>query len=284
MTLCDNLRNTFTRMQNKESYNGVKSGILQACLGEASKIRPASKLLDVHIDVLFSLPCKTFLFQLNKKSLEAAKTAKHNWMDLEKYVSIVEKVQIRRSKKPLQFKNEIITWILDHTRPTSNTKNIVKCKQEGTKVEHIVHWRESSITKLFQACKLDIQNGEWLHRSYFYQMIPKYVKMVKKKDGLCPMHMTARNWMDELKRLRKKWHFPKNKKCICTCAFCSSNGCNHGKNPATGSCFDFTCECCKDDICKMEWNENINTIWYTTHLVKRAGGGMHWIDEEHQGT
>ena len=205
-------------------------------------------------------------------------------MDVEKYMSIVSKVLIRRSKKPVEFKEAVVTWILDHTRQSSNTKNIVKWKDDKMKMEHIVHWREETITKMFQTCKMDIKHGDSLRRSYFYHCIPEFVRLVKKQEGLCPYHMSAHHWYRELQRVRQKWHKRAKKNCICTCSFCSSTGCKHGSNPLNGKCEELTCERCENIKCPVEWNETHATVWYTSSLEKRSGGGMHWVDTEHKGT
>ena len=162
---------------------------------------------------------------------------KEIWIEREQYISLVSKVQIKRSKKPVEFQQSVIQWILDHTRPSSNSKNIVKWKSKKDKVqhEHVVQWREEAISKMFQKCKIDINDGDGLKRSYFYHAIPEFVKKVKAMEGLCPYHMNARKWTMELARTCNKWHFPKNSVCKCTCVFCKLSGCAHGKKPLNGN-------------------------------------------------
>lgn len=89
---------------------------------------------------------------------------------------------------------------MKNTRPTSNTKNVTIWKDKETKniLEHIVQWREKSITSMFESCKLEIRDGNLLHRSYFHTSIPLFVKKVKPMEGLCPYHMSARKWEREL--------------------------------------------------------------------------------------
>jgi hypothetical protein len=225
--------------------------------------------------------------QVHPRSIRKAKQQKAAWNAAPGYTKIVKKVSITRSKKPVNFNQEVKQWIIDNTRPSSNSKNVIKWKGPNKqKEEHIVQWRDESIQKQFETCKLSIGHGDLLHKTYFYQCIPKYIKKTKPKEGLCPYHMNANKIHREVARLRKRWHFISGNPCPCKCDFCSPTGCNHGKNPLgkDNKCHQMTCERCKDLKCLVEWSSDKKTVWYTQSLEKRPGGGMHWVDESHCGT
>ena len=97
---------------------------------------------------------------------------------------------IRRSKKPVEFKQHVIDWVLEHTRPSNNSKNMVTFKdQSGQKQKHIVQWHEESLAQLFKKCKLEVEHGDLLRQTYFYNLIPRFVHIVKPMEALCPYHM-----------------------------------------------------------------------------------------------
>ena len=137
---------------------------------------------------------------------------------------------------------------------------------------------------MFENCKLTIENGNLLDKTYFFNSMPMVVRKAKPMDCLCPYHMNAYKVVAEVLCLRQKWHFPKNFKCPCTCVFCSTAGCDHGKNPLHGICKKFTCERCKKIKCPEEWDKKRQSIWYTSYLQKREGGGNVWMDEAIKGS
>lgn len=215
-----------------------------------------------------------------------AKRRKLSWLSQEEYSPLVQKVQITRSKKIPELKAEVVEWILNNTRPTSNSKNIVKWVDKNKeKHQHAVYWRDKTIQEMFESCKLSIAHGEELHKTYFYNLIPKFIKKAKKKDGLCPYHMSAHHWASELEKKRIKWHMLQKpqKRCGCTCVFCTQ--CSHRKTPSEGGrCSINTCTQCSGVKYPAEWKDDKNCVWYTSSLAKRGGGGMHWVDTEHKGT
>jgi len=103
----------------------------------------------------------------------------------------------------------------------------VKWKENDQEVEGIIHWRDESIEAMFENCKLTIENGNLLKKTYFFSAMPMVVRKAKPLDCLCPYHMNAYKVIAEVLRLRQKWHFPKTFKCPCTCAFCTAAGCDH---------------------------------------------------------
>ena len=268
--MCTNIRNTLATIGYTERYSGFRQGILKASVGDATKVLPTSRLLEV-----------------GKKALYLAKQQKYSWENAGEYLRLFVKVQIRRSKKPVSFKENVLQWLMDHTRPSSNSKNVIKWKDEDKQVSnHIVQWREESLAKMFQRCKLELHYGQMLHRTYFYHLIPPFIKKLRPMEGLCPYHMSHRSWGKELARKREQWHCTRKEDqyCACTCRFCSSDGCNHGKNPDGGVCAEMSCVRCRYVTCPVEWTEDWKTVWYTTSLQKREGGGMHWVDDKHTGT
>jgi hypothetical protein len=152
--------------------------------------------------------------------------------------------------------------------------------------QHIVQWREHSIADMFEKCKLEIQQGASLHKTYFFSAVEPFIKKQKLMDGLCPYHMQNKGWIKELHRKRMAWHYLQktNRECHCTCVFCRKDGCNHGKTPVEGKCDAQTCTRCQDEKCPLEWTSDKQTVWYTSAIEKRLGGGMHTVDHEHKGT
>ena len=272
MDVCINLRETFEAIGVKERYSGETAAILKAVVGdERGKIRPTSAMLHV-----------------NKDALQKAKMQKRTWLIAGEYSSLVVKVQLRNSRKPADFPQQIMDWLMENTRPSSNSKNIIKYKDDNKQPQqHIVQWREKSIRAMFTKCKMDIQQGDLLKRTYFYNAIPPFIKMVKPMEALCPYHMAARKWTCQLENNREKWHVLKDGflVCKCTCLFCSREGCNHGKNPDEGRCATLTCKRCIEVKCPVEWTDKApKTTWYTSSLKKRLGGGNAWVDKEHNET
>lgn len=206
------------------------------------------------------------------------------------YFSFLCKTRIRRTRKPLAFTKEIMEWLDDNLRPSSNSSNIVKWKdQNNNKCSEVIHWRDVSLQSLFDKCKLEIKNGALLKKTYFIGLIPPYVKKATLQEGLCPIHMRGRNFGNELEAKRKAWHFPSERICICTCIFCSSIGCNHGKNPdrsidPNASCNLNNCNRCKYNKCPVDWKSDFSTSWYITSLELRKGGGQQWIDTKFTGS
>lgn len=144
-------------------------------------------------------------------------------------------------------------WILDHTTPSSNTRNVVKYTDpEGNELNHVIHWRTETISTMYLRCKLEyaVKEHDVFSRSFFLKQIPSFVKCRKKQDGLCPIHYTGILLEKELVNKRRYWH----QNCTCSCVFCSSTGCNHGNNPLGGKCSQFSCERCKATKCRQEWN------------------------------
>jgi hypothetical protein len=210
------------------------------------------------------------------------------WEGAGEYHRFLNKAHLHTTRKPVVLKQEIIDWLKLHTRPSSNSKNTVKWKDEAKQPQtHITEWREETLAQMFKKCKLDIVHANLLHRTYFYNSIPMFVKKVKPQEALCPYHMTYWKWTKELQRKRVQWHVldEKTLRCTCTCVFCSADGCAHGKKPDGGKCASRKCERCKDNDCPAEWTENAPTThWYTSSLKKRLGGGNFWHDKLHEGS
>ena len=84
-------------------------------------------------------------------------------------------------------------WLIDNTRPSSNTSNMIKWKDPDKQPkQHIVQWREESLAKMFEKCKIEIHFGDVLKKSYFYNCVPPFIKVVKPMTALCPYHMQAK--------------------------------------------------------------------------------------------
>ena len=215
-----------------------------------------------------------------------ARDNKQSWLQQGEYTPLLAKVQIKRSKKPVDMQEEVVEWIKNNTRPSSNTRNIVKWDGKSSKETHVIQWREESIQAMFIRCKLEINHGDQLHKTFFYECIPNWIRKAKPKEGLCPYCMDSRSWARELERLRRKWHVldKKDRLCPCKCTFCCQ--CKHGSNPEgdNAHCALRTCVCCADVRCPLEWNEGKITYWYKTNLEKRLGGGMHWAENMLSGT
>lgn len=149
-------------------------------------------------------------------------------------------------------------WILDNTTASSNSKNVTSVKlQDGTRGgEHVIHWRTETIQKMWQRCKMEVEDkyGMSVSKSYFYKCIPSYVRPKKKQEGLCPIHFTGHELSSMLVEKRNLWHKQRGAACTCSCVFCSSTGCNHGKNPNGGKCNLLTCHRCSGHKCPLEWN------------------------------
>lgn len=234
--------------------------------------------------------------KVGKKTLYSAKQSKDHWLAAGEYTPLVRRVQIRRSRKPIALQENVIRWLEDHSEQSSNSKNLVKYKDENNvKQEHIVQWRDESLAGLFKKCKLEITHGDLLKRTYFYNAVPSFIKVVRPAEAVCPYHMAARKWTKELKRKRLQWHglCDPTLVCVCACVFCSPDGCNHGKNPDGEGpvykvghiCANHKCNRCKDSKCPAEWtNEPPLAVWYTTTITKRLGGGNSFADKQHTAT
>ena len=140
----------------------------------------------------------------------------------------------------------------------------------------VKQWRTKSLDQMFEQCKLEIpiefaDGGITFSKSYFYTNIPPFVHMKVKQEGLCPMHHTGRCYHNEFVKKRNMWH----NRCTCTCLFCSTNGCDHGKSPDRGACSFFTCKRCANIRCPREWTHTF-TQWVRPVQRKREGGGLYW--------
>ena len=202
-----------------------------------------------------------------------AKKQHADWVASVYTSSIVSKVTIKCSRKPFRFLESVQKWILENTRISSNINNVVKWTEHDQEVEGIIQWRDESIAAMFENCKLSIENGNLLKKTYFFHAMPLVVCKAKLLDCLCSYHMNAYKVVMEIARLCQKWHFPTTFKCPCNCNFCSISGCDHGKNPLNGICKKFTCSRCKNVKCSVEWDKKMKTTWYISYLQKRKGGG-----------
>jgi hypothetical protein len=75
-------------------------------------------------------------------------------------------------------------------------------------------------------------------------LIPYYVRMERKKDGMCPKHAKWHHEILELQRIRREIH-PKD--CNCDRTFCAT--CKHGTECSGQPGF---CPACYDDECPLE--------------------------------
>ena len=160
-----------------------------------------------------------------------AKNNKQSWLQQGEYTPLLSKVQIKRSKKPVELREEVLEWIKNNTRPSSNTRNVVQWDSESGHETHVIQWREESIRSMFSRCKMEINLGDQLWKTFFFESIPDWIRKAKPKEGLCPHCMDSHSWRRELERMRKKWHVleKKDRCCPCNCTFCIE--CKHGTNP-----------------------------------------------------
>ena len=101
-----------------------------------------------------------------------------------------------RARKQATLVSFIRKWIYDHTTPSSNTKNTIQFTDPATGLteDHVIHWRTETINTMFMRCKLEaaVQLRQVFEFSFFYKLIPAYVRPRKKQDGLCPIHHTGK--------------------------------------------------------------------------------------------
>jgi len=122
MGVSSHLKDTLGVIGVQERYSGVTSGILQAVVRENTKVVPTSEMLHI-----------------GKKALYRAKEQKLAWEMGGEYSSLIIKVVLKKSRKPANLKDNILQWLMDNTRPSSNSKNVIKWKgDDGLKKEHIV--------------------------------------------------------------------------------------------------------------------------------------------------
>lgn len=161
--------------------------------------------------------------QVHKSTLYNAISHKESWAQLGS--KLIRKTHLMRCRKPRAIPEFIKDWILRNTSPSSNTKNTIITNVGGSRVRHVIHWRTDSIECLYSCCKIDVENefGILFKKTYFYSLIPRFVKIKKMQDGLCPAHHTGITLQRCLKEKRLKWH----KGCSCRCPFCTE--CDHGR-------------------------------------------------------
>lgn len=234
---------------------------------------------------------------MGKNTLYDAKQKKHAWLSGGEYSSLIKRVSITRSRKPPQLQPNVVKWLMENTRPTNDLNKKVKWIDPDDNVlkPQPVQWRTEPLSEMFERCKLEITHGEQLKRTYFYNAVPKFIKLVKRKTALCPYHMSADKLAGELVRKRVQWHALNDPalQCVCKCDFCRVDGCDHGKNPdgdgpkhpSGATCAYWKCKRCRDVRCPAEWTKHgPPAVWYTATLTKRLGGGNNWIDKQHTTT
>ena len=173
-------------------------------------------------------PCNvilTIFMQVHRTSVYNVLLHCDCWEDKMGYV--VQKTNLQRSRLPRAIPIFVREWIHLHTAASSNIKNMVVTKVQGRSVRHVIHWRTELLDKLYTRCKLDVANcyNILFKKTYFYSLIPQYVKIKRKQEGLCPTHHTGKMLAKELIKKRQTWH----ENCVCSCLFCSTEGCKHGR-------------------------------------------------------
>lgn len=165
------------------------------------------------------------LLQVHHTTLHVA--ADHRSSFNQDFTRLVHKTTIVRCRKPKAIPLFIHKWIHDNTQPSSNSKNTVLTRVGGHAVRHVVHWRTEAIDKLYDCCQVEVQNrfGVLFKRTYFYNLLPSYVRIKKMQEGLCSTHHTGIELIKEFKRKQLMWH----KNCDCDCAFCDPEQCDHGR-------------------------------------------------------
>lgn len=165
----------------------------------------------------------------------------------------------------------------DHTQPSSNSRNVVCVAEHGIVYDHVIHWRDDTLSSLWKRCLSDSirDNERAMSRTFFIRCVPSFVRLRKKQDGLCPVHYTAHAMIKECGRKRAVWH----RFCTCNCAFCADDGCAHGKRPLDGKCNEFTCTRCKEIKCPRE-HCSIQSYWVRPIQLRRKGGGLYWLNQQ----
>ena len=134
-----------------------------------------------------------FFAKIGKSRVTAAKKEKIIWKHTGDWTSIIRKVEIRRSRKPVHFQESVLQWLINNTRPSNNTSNMIKWKDPDKQPkQHIVQWCEESLAKMFEKYKMKIHFGDVLKKSYFYNCVLPFIKVVKPMTALCPYHMQAK--------------------------------------------------------------------------------------------
>lgn len=134
---------------------------------------------------------------------------------------------------------------------TSNTKKVIRQKQNNSWVYETIHWRTDTIKNLYEKCCLQHPVVSDCSTYYFAKFIPWFVRKKKNYSGLCWKHDLGIFFSTLLKKRRKIWH----QNCTCNCIFCTL--CQHGKNPVDGNCHDNSCKQCIVVECPVEWDDNI---------------------------
>ena len=286
LRLSHNVKDTLSKIKYKERYSGGSNAVLQSVVGASGTVADIAKQLEVGQEKLPNVCMqnekKMIFSQMDPKRLRKARKMVVQAQAAPKYVPLVHRVHIRRSKVKAEVKKEVQQWILDHTRPSSNSSRMKKWKDDDGAVQsHVVQWRDHTLAELFHAYQVELTDGEKVNKTLFYKLIPKYVFRTKLKEGLCPYHMHAHHLGYEMGRLRGKWH---GNACSCACVYCSSVGCAHGKSPEDGKCDLHTCSRCKHNRCPVDWREDMETVWYTQKIEHRQGGGMLTVNEPQPGT
>lgn len=196
-------------------------------------------------------------------------------------MGIAHQVVKRKVLSNQELKAYIRKWCHDHSTPSSNTREVVRISENGVTYDHVIHWRTDTITNLYTRCNLDAQRElhQTFSRAFFFTSMPSYIRLKRQQDGLCPLHHVARAMQRELERKRASWH----RNCTCTCVFCSTTGCAHGKQPAGGKCSDMSCTRCQEVECPREFNA-MESDWLRPVQQKRTGGGIYWVTEQEHAT
>ena len=129
----------------------------------------------------------------------------------------------------------VTQWIKDNTTPSSNSRNVVNYRGDGMLMHYIIapitklHTRRATHPTCHTLAHSVTPDHVWsmqtgggeeiqcrLWETYFLSLVPKFVRLKKVQDGLCPRHYTSLELHKEFVKKRARWH----KNCTCACRFC----------------------------------------------------------------
>jgi hypothetical protein len=155
----------------------------------------------------------------------------------------------------------------------SNSKKVVRKKDQGKWIYETVHWRTETMKVLYDRCCVThpVFINEKCSISYFAKFTPWYVRQKPKYSGLCWKHDMGKFYTKLLQTKRIGWHLD----CDCDCVYCID--CDHGKKPLDGNCHEGSCKRCKEIECSVEWDNDIPGKYLLFNIDRIE----YWIDRSY---
>jgi hypothetical protein len=203
-----NISRSLSEISKREHQSGLFKAVLSLAVGSNVNNSEVARML--HVD---------------RRSVAAARSFKFDRKRSNYYVPVVVKPDITRQRIPNDVQHDLLDWLLSQFTPSSNSANVIRKKVFGDMFEQQVKtWRTDTKAELFTLCRRQLPHVA-VSPSYFFSLIPWYVRMKPLYSGLCPHHHAGNFFVDLYKMHVNIWH----RDCQCSCIYCTT--CQHGANP-----------------------------------------------------